>query len=45
MEDAEGVELNRLQGELRLLRRLENLPETLALLDAEDRRVAEASKR
>jgi hypothetical protein len=44
MEESEGIELNRIQGELRLLRKLENLPETLALLDAEDRRVADEKK-
>lgn len=37
---AEGPEALRLQGEIRLLKKLGNLPETLALLDAEDRRVA-----
>lgn len=44
LDSAEGTEAMRLQGEVRLLKRLGNLPETLALLDAEDRRVAEEKK-
>jgi hypothetical protein len=42
---AEGVEVARLQGEVRAFKRLRNLPETLALLDAEDRRVAAEKER
>jgi hypothetical protein len=44
MDEADGIEVPRLQGELQLLKRLQNLPETLALLDQEDRRVAELEK-
>ena len=44
LDSAEGTEALRLQGEIRLLKKLGNLPETLALLDAEDRRVAEERK-
>lgn len=46
LDAADGVEVPRLQGELRAFKKLRNLPETLALIDAEDRRVAaeEAAK-
>jgi len=46
LDAADGVEGPRLQGELRAFKKLRNLPETLALIDAEDRRVAaeEAAK-
>ena len=39
LEAATGEEIYRLQGESRLLRKLMNLPETLAMLDEEDLRV------
>jgi hypothetical protein len=44
LESAEGVEITKVQGELRLLKKLMNLPETLALLDEEDRRAAAEKK-
>lgn len=44
LDSAEGTEALRLQGEVRLLKKLGNLPETLAMIDAEDRRVAEEKK-
>jgi len=44
MDDAETDELKRLQGEKRLLKKLLNLPETLAMLDAEDRRIADEKR-
>lgn len=41
MDDSTGEETLRLQGEARLLKKLLNLPEALALLDQEDKRVAD----
>lgn len=43
MDDASDDEVKRLQGEVRVLKKLLNLPETLAMLQEEDRRV-EAQK-
>lgn len=40
LDTAEGIEFHRLQGEVRVLKKLLNLPEAVALVDQEDARVA-----
>jgi len=45
LDEAREPESLRLQGEIRALKRLMNLPQTLALIDQEDERVLEEERK